>query len=298
MRRTALDKARFLWHDIKGFVRRVYEGADEANVPFLASGLAFDALLAIIPFLFLAVSVAGYVLSAQADRAQLEVHEYLRRFLPDAPPGVSVDPFRPVVDLLVRLVGERDTFSLVGFPLFVWLSTRLFGSLRAALNEVFDVDDRRSWIKGKAEDVVMVFIVTILFVLNTALGQGVEIAAASIPAIGFFQYFIAQVLAFFALVALFVLVFRYAPARRIRRDTAIIAGLICAIGFEIARFFLGIYIGHLVSPNRIVRDATIAALLLFVVWTYYMAFVFLIGGQIAQVYELRRRQGQQRLMLH
>jgi membrane protein len=280
--RTALDKARFVWHDITGFLRRVYEGADEANVAFLASGLAFDALLAAIPFLFLIVSVAGYVLSAQADRAQLEVHDYLRRFLPDAPPGVSSDPFSPAVELLVKLVGERDTFSLVGFPLFVWLSTRLFGSLRAALNEVFDVEDRRGWIKGKAEDVVMVFIVTILFVVNTALGQGVEIATTLIPAIGFAQYFIAQVLAFFALVTLFVLVFRYAPARRIRRDTAVIAALICAFGFELARFFLGLYIGHLLSPSRIVRDATIAALLLFVVWTYYMAFVFLIGGQIAQ----------------
>jgi len=39
-------------------------------------------------------------------------------------------------------------------------------------------------------------------------------------------------------------------------------------------------------------------LLLFVLWTYYMAFVFLIGGQIAQTYELVRRQRAQKLVLH
>jgi uncharacterized BrkB/YihY/UPF0761 family membrane protein len=47
-----------------------------------------------------------------------------------------------------------------------------------------------------------------------------------------------------------------------------------------------------------VRNATVGALLLLVVWTYYVTFVFLIGAQIAQVYELRRRQRAQRVLLH
>jgi len=47
-----------------------------------------------------------------------------------------------------------------------------------------------------------------------------------------------------------------------------------------------------------VSDRTLGAIILFVGWVYYMTFVFLIGGQIAQVYELRRRQALQRAVLH
>ena len=44
--------------------------------------------------------------------------------------------------------------------------------------------------------------------------------------------------------------------------------------------------------------AILGAALLFVGWVYYMTFVFLLGGQIAQVYDLRRLQAAQRAVLH
>lgn len=297
-RPTPLDRARFVWHDVRGFVGRVYEGADEANVPFLASGLTFDALLAAVPFLLLLLSVVGYVLEAEAGRAQVELHEYLRRFLPAASRAGGSDPFAPIVRALERVVAQRGTLGLLGVPLFVWFSTRLFGSLRAALCEVFDTEDTRSWLRGKAEDVVLVIVTVVLFVANTALGQGVALFVQSHPQVpGFLEFFGAQILAFIAALLLFVIIFRYAPAHRIRRDTALFAALICAVGFELAKFLLGLYLQNFLDPEQLVRDASIGAVLLFVLWTYYMAFVFLIGGQVAQVYELRRRQAQQRLLL-
>jgi len=72
---------------------------------------------------------------------------------------------------------------------------------------------------------------------------------------------------------------------------------VARVGFEVARSLLGLYVQSAVRTDSLVSNATIGGLLLFVVWTYYMAFVFLLGGQIAQVYELRRRQAQQRLLL-
>jgi membrane protein len=208
------------------------------------------------------------------------------------------DPFAPVVQLIERVVVKRGTITLLAVPAFVWFSTRLFASLRAALNEVFDVEDTRPWLRGKLDDVVLVVVTTLLFVINTALSQGVELLARIKPyGLGFLEFFGAQLLAFALVVVLFVIVFRYAPAHRLRRSTALVAALICALGSEAAKVVLGFWIEKMVNPEEIVRDATLAGVLLFVLWTYYMAFVFLIGGQIAQVYDLRRRQAQQRWLL-
>ncbi len=295
-RRSPLDRARFVVHDVRNFIGRVYEGAAEANVPFLASGLTFDALLAAVPFVFLLLSVGGYVLSAEAGRAQVDIDDYLRRFLPA--PHAGTDPFAPILRLAERVVNERGTLGLLGVPLFVWFSTRLFGSLRASLNEVFDTEDTRGWWLGKVRDVALVLAVTALFLLNAVLSEGVQwLARFDWAGFEFVPFFAAQLVAFALVVAVFVIVFRSAPAHPVRGDTALVAALVCAVGFEVAKTLLGLYIDTLVRPDRLIRDATIAAVLLFVVWTYYMSFVFLIGGQIAQVYELRRRQAQQRLLL-
>jgi len=297
-RPTTLDRVRFAAHDVRGFVGRVIEGAGESNVPFLASGLTFDALLAAVPFLLLVLSVVGYVLSAEAGRAQIEIHDYLQRYLPSMPIH-GTDPFAPVLNIVERIVRERGTLTVVAIPAFVWFSTRLFGSLRAALNEVFDVEDTRPWLRGKMDDIALVIVTTLLFLINTALSQGVELLARFNPyGLGFLEFFAAQVLAFALVVALFTIIFRYGPAHKLRRSTALVAALICAFGFESAKLILGLWFERMLDPRQMVRDATIAGVLLFVLWTYYMAFVFLIGGQIAQVYDLRRRQREQRFLLH
>jgi membrane protein len=297
-RRTVRDHVRFAWHDVRSFVGRVYEGAAEANVPFLASGLTFDALLAAVPFVFLLLSVAGYVLSARADRVDLQVHEYLMQFLPPTA-RAGGDPFAPAVRLIEGVVRERSTLGFLGVPLFVWFSTRLFGSLRATLCEVFDIEETRSWLKGKLHDVLLVLVTTSLLLLNAVLSEGVEILLRYRPlGVDLFSFLSAQVLAFVVVLGLFIIVFRYVPARPIRVDTALLGSAICALGFEVAKHLLGLYFQTMVRPDSLVSNATVGGLLLFVVWTYYMAFVFLLGGQIAQTYELGRRQRAQRLVLH
>jgi len=284
----------FLWHDVRNFVRRVYEGAVEANVSFLASGLAFDALLAAVPLVLVALSLVGYVLSARAAAARLDPAAYLQQLLPDYGTGSAASPFAPVLHLAESVVRQRGRLTLVGLPLFVWFAAGLFGSLRTALCEIFDTRETRSWLRGKILDVGLVVATGVLVTANLALSEGLlQLEGRH----GFVAFFGAQLLAFAFLVALFAMIFKYAPAHRVRWDTALVAALVCAVGFDVARAGLAVYFRHLVRPDRLVSDATLGALFLFVAWVYYLTFVFLIGAQIAQVYELRRRQAAQRTVL-
>jgi membrane protein len=286
----------FFLRDARNFVARVYEGAMEDNVPFLASGLTFDALLAAIPLALLVLALIGHFLSAGALARQVEVHEYLQRFLPSGPEGGGPDPFAPIVKLAEGVVKSRGTLGLLGLPLFVWFSTRLFGSLRAALCQLFDTEETRSFVVGKLYDIALVIATGILFVANTAFTEGVALLMRR-HGVSFLEYFAAQLIGFAFLVALFAMVFKYAPAHHVRWDTAVVAGLTCSVFVEVAKQALTFYFQRFVRPDRLVSDATLGALILFVGWVYYMTVVFLVGGQIAQVYELRRRQAAQRAIL-
>lgn len=287
----------YLWHDARNFVRRVYEGAMEDNVPFLASGLTFDALLAAIPLGLLILSLIGHLLSAGAGAEQLELRQYLGKFLPARPAAGGTDPFAPILAIAEGVVRTRSTLGLLGIPLFIWFSTRLFGSLRSALCSVFDSPETRSWLAGKLYDIGLVVATGLLFVANTALSEGVAILMRRTGVFSFLEYFAAQLLAFAFLVVLFVMVFKYAPAHGVRWDTALVAGLSCSVGVEVAKQVLSLYFQSFVRADQLVSDATLGAIILFVGWVYYMTLVFLIGGQIAQVYEFRRRQAAQRAIL-
>ena len=285
----------FAWHDARNFVRRVWEGADETNIPFLASGLAFDTLLAAVPFVVVVLALVGYVLSANAAASRLDVTSYLRHLFPSYGPRVGAGPFEPVVHLAEGVTRSRGQLTLVGLPLFVFFATRLFGSLRVALCEVFDTRETRPLLRAKLSDAGLVVATALLVVLNIVVSEGIALA---VRRLGFLEYFAAQLLAFAFLLVLFVMIFKYAPAQRIRWDTALVAAIACALGVDVAKELLGSYFRAFVNPEQLSSNATLGGIILLVAWVYYMTFVLLIGAQIAQVYELRRRQAAQRAVLH
>src|SRR5207248_10675860 len=72
----------------------------------------------------------------------------------------------PVERVLASVVRQRLRLTAVGLALLLWCSTRLFGGVRAALNEVFDTDERRPWPVAKLLDLAMVLCTGGLLVLG------------------------------------------------------------------------------------------------------------------------------------
>src|SRR2546422_56719 len=96
-------------------------------------------------------------------------------------PGGSTDQaFQTVERVLGSVVRHRGRLTAFGLPLFLWFSTRLFGGLRAALNEVFDTDERRPWPVAKLLDLAMVLGTGALLVVS-GLVAAWEAGRAPVP---------------------------------------------------------------------------------------------------------------------
>ena len=240
------------WHrTVTGVVRRTLEAAYEANIPFLASAVSFDILLTAIPFVGLVLAVVGYLVEYQVAIHQLNVHELLQRFLPDSSEGTT-DTFEFIERALGDLVARRGGLTLLAAPLFLWFSTRMFGGLRAALNEVFDTEENRPWPVAKLTDLAMVFAAGTLFLANAfaSTGRGVDSQLGT--------------LVFSTL--LFFIIFKFLPSRRIYWRTGLVASLFCAVGFEVAKRLYTLYVAHFVTFNRVASDANLIAVLLLLLW--------------------------------
>ena len=271
------------WHrTVPGVVRRTLEAAYEDNIPFLAGALAFDILLTAIPFVGLVLAVVGYLVEYQLAIHQLNVHELLQRFLPESSGGED-GQFGFIERALSDLVARRGRITVLAAPLFLWFSTRMFGGLRAALNEVFDTEENRPWPVAKLTDLAMVFVAVTLFLANAfaSTGRGVLSHLAS--------------LVFSTL--LFFMIFKFLPSRRIYWRTSVVASLFCAVAFEIAKRLYALYVARFVTFDQVASDANLLGFLLFILWIYYTAYVFLLGGEVAETYDLMRMRRLQRVRL-
>jgi len=269
-----------------GFVRRVLVAGYEDNISFLASGLAFDTLLWLFPLTLVLLAAVGYVVGGGGDTIA-NVGALFGRLLPAHEAG---DPLGTAEATFAGIVESRARLSLYGLPLFVWFSLRLFGSVRAALNEVFDTEETRSWIVGKGLDLAMAVLCAVLIAGNTF----VSVWVLRSP---WFGRFVAGLTAFAFAVALFFIVYTVSPSRRVRWDTALVASVVASLAFEIAKRLFTIYLANFATLDRMVSDTNALALLLFVLWIHAMAFVFLAGGEVAETYDLARRQREQRALL-
>jgi membrane protein len=282
------------WHrSITGVLRRTYQAAVEDNIAFLASALSFDLLLTAIPFVVLLLGAAGYLVQHQLTTQQIDVPQLMERVLPPHAPGAA-DRFATLERLFSDIVAHRARLTLIAVPFFLWFSTRLFAGLRAALNEVFDTDERRPWALGKLLDAGMVLLTGSLFVGTTALTAWVAVLEQW--SVWFWRLSV-QLLAFTSSVALFFLIFKVAPARRIYWRTAVVAALFSAGAFEVGKRLFAVYLANFATLDRLLSDANVAAFLLFLVWLHYTALTFLLGGEVAETYDLVRLRRMQRVRL-
>ena len=136
--------ARF-WDAFRDYARRVWNNSAEDDIFFLAGGIAFNILLAAVPFVLLVVSGLVFALGLSPDASLAEVRTIIDRFLP--PHAESPEP--AIHNILAEVVKARNTLGIWGAFTFVWFSTRLFGSLRTVLAEIFDIETGRGIIAGK-----------------------------------------------------------------------------------------------------------------------------------------------------
>ena len=286
-------KALTLGRTVSDYAVRVWDNSRDDNLLFLASGIAFDILLAVVPFVLFLASGVSYVLNLSAANSLVQIGDVVDRMLP--PHAESLDsPVHRVIGDALRTHGSLGLWSAL---IFLFLSTRLFSGLRTALAEVFDIEHERGIIEGKLFDIKMTLMATLLFVANTVLSaylalvrsRGLELVeelGVQHGAMGELEYVMGKTLAFVILAAMFFALYKFLPNRRVCWQSAMVASVFTSLLFELAKQVFARF-AHSFNPASF-YSGTLAAIVVVLVWTYYAAVIFILGGEVGQVYELRR----------
>ena len=280
MRFKRLKKVRkdfgLLWQALKKF--------NDDNGFFLSSGIAFNILINLIPFIMLLLGLVGTYL--YNDQAVLNhIRAYLRNVAP------TLDP--KIIGSFMDLIENRQIVGILGFVGLLWISTWVFSSLRIALNIVFRIEKRRGMLRGIGIDLLMVLLVGILLLVSMILSSVVtflqgyhgRIPVAIGPTI---QWILKYLLPFFLTYCMFFLIFKIIPDKKVHFKSALQAALFTGLLWELAKHFFGWYVVHLTGYS--IFYGSLSTLVIFVLWVYYSSTILVVGAEFAYFLEEDRQR--------
>ena len=237
-----------------------------------AAALSYYAVFSVFPLtLLLAVGISS-VLGPTVAQEQISLG--LSLFLPQETETITL-----VQESVRQAVEQSASFGLVGFAGLMWSALGLFSNLTSSLDRIFQVPASR----GMWRERVLAFLMTLVLialVLVSFITSGflslIEAALFSNPNI-----WIRIGILFLPLgmnMLIFVLLFRFVPARHVNWDAIWPAAILGGAVLEAAKTGFRWYLLNV--TNFQVVYSSIATVIVLMFWAYLTAAIFLISAEI------------------
>jgi membrane protein len=250
----------------------------------LSAALAFYTILSLIPFLFLIISAAGFILGSSDEAHKLAV-PFLGRVFPEAS-GVIL---REAVSISKR----AEVLGWVGILSMIWTASVIFSSLEFAMGVVFRVEKKRNFFKSKLMALSMIPAAGALLLLSifiTAFSAVMETYDFRLFGIGLthslaFEFTIGYFLPYLVLAFAFTASYKIIPNTPIAFRHALVGGASCAFLFEMAKHLFTWYLSESSHYNIIYGSLT--AMIILVVWAFYSSSILLFCAEVVSAYRRR-----------
>lgn len=290
---AAPQRLRPWWSRAWRFLRLVVKQAERNDIFFKAGAITFNLLVAVIPLLLLFTGLTGYLLERLVDDPVDFVLGFIMEYLPAIEGDIEL--VRRVEDTIGNVLQGSTSLGLVGALIFIWISTRLVGTLRTVLRDIFELPADRGIVVGKIFDAGIVLLSSVLLLVNIGVTLTLQalrdygIALLELEGLGVdvVQSVFAYGISFGSAWVLFVLIYRYLPARWAPWRTAVVAATVTAGFFELTKTGFAWYVSEVAVFSSVFGNLATAAVLFF--WIYYSAVVFILGGHVGHVDQVLRR---------
>jgi membrane protein len=277
-----------LWFYTRSIWRKMFQD----DVLFLASGLAFNGVLTMIPLMLLAASALGWFLNS-SELGVKQLTDVLNTIFPDQPFATSIK--ESIVTVISDIVRYRTSLGVFGVIVLVWTATSLFDAIHSVLHRVFELKRTRSLWVSLLHDIGFVFLVFVLFITTTFSTWVLSLAepiVARLPILEAIDLSILQrrlptVVILVLTGIMFYVIFRYIPDERPPKATGIISTITTTVLWVISGRIFSLYLSDFSAIGTIYGPY--AFLLVLLVWIYYSSLMFVFGAIVGQVYWERQK---------
>jgi len=266
--------------------RDTFERCLKHNTSLLSAALAFYALLSLAPALYFIVAAAGVVIGRR--EAQGEVIAWSTQML-------GSGGARFIEEVLDRGGSGGSFATIAGVVTLAYGATVAFGALQDALNLVWEVPpSERGYVKQffvkRLVSFLAVMIVGVLLLISlmtdaviSAVGK---LMPQALPATEFLLQAANFTVSLALVTVLFALLYRVLPDTWVAWRDVWTGAAITALLFSLGKALIGLYLGHTTTSTPF---GAAGSVVIFLLWVYYSAQIFLFGAEFSEVYAMARR---------
>jgi membrane protein len=253
------------------FMGRVIDRVRASGISRVAASLAFTTLLGLVPLFTVAFA---YVARFALFQHWLDALEptLLRFLLPDSSATVR--------HYLTEFTARAADLQGISTAFVVLTAVLMLAEIESEINAIWRIPVARSL--ARRAIVYTLGLVGVpasiggaVYFTSWAIQRSVEAVPIASEALPFLTLLLGLGIGTVILTLIYVLV----PARRVPLRAALIAGLLAAIAFDVAKSGFTFYITHF-SSYQVVYGA-LAALPVFLIWVYVSWIILLVGAAVA-----------------
>ncbi len=273
------------------YVKNLIDKFDNDHVWVLASGISFNMLICLIPFVLIILTILGIYLDSEV------VHEQIIRYLDSVIPLPAQYKERAIFELIERtkeLTSNKFITGAIGITGMFWTVSGLFSTMRDVLNRIFRIDTDVNYFLGKLKDFGLVILSVILFFTSMMITSGVQIAEDYWSALfgealtlTLFQKLVPFVIGFIVTFFLFYVLYALVPHWKINNKVTLVSSLISSIFFEALKYLFAVYVLKFANFGRIY--GAYATIVISIFYIYYVSVIFVIGAEIGEIYSKRNK---------
>lgn len=266
-------RARYGWFD---HVMRAHERYNDSKGDFYAAGITYFTIFALFPLLMVGFSVAGFILASQPDLLA-DIEERIRS-------AVSGDFGTQLVELMQSAIESRASVGVIGLATAAWAGLGWMANLREALSQMWGLmrHDAPGFIRTKLSDLLAIaglFVAIVVTVALTALGnsglakRAVELVGLQdVPGVSMGLRLVSLVMSLVVSWLLFTWIIARLPRESVSFRSAMRAGLLAAVAFEVFKQVASLYLRSVVTGPA---GATFGPVLGLMVFAYITARLIL-----------------------
>jgi membrane protein len=239
----------------------------------LASAITFNFLICMIPIILLLLTLIG-----QYFYSSREVLTYITHHLQTLIP--SLDP--EVMRKIMRIIRHRKIVGILGLGGLLWTSTWVFSSIRTALSIVLRIEKNRTFLLGKAVDLLMVLSTAIFLLSSMVISSAVNILqglSTSTAIRSIVPLIVRYILPLLFTVGMFFLIYKLIPNKRIHFGSALKTACFTSLMWEAARHLFVWYALHMSGFSMVY--GSLSTMAIFFLLVYYLSSILILGAEVA-----------------
>lgn len=270
---------------VRGIVRalpRAVEDMFTDRCTQYAAAIAYRVLFSLFPLTIALVSIFGLVL--QDDEIRQKVIDELIDFLPVSESGQG-----NIQTSIEQIATPLSAIGLISLVALLWGASGMMASIRLGLETALKVDRGRPAARAKLVDFVLVAAAGVLVLLIVGLSafgaffsklvdRFTEWAGVATPS----GLLLRDGLQLVAIGVTVLLLYRFVPARRIKRRGALAGAILTAVGVWGATKVLAIVFSDFSRYNLIY--GSLAGVMTFLFFVYVVAWILLLGAEFAHAW--------------